>query len=123
MPFGAQNAGAVYSRFVEMCIQRLRNNSILAYIDDVLIHTMSLTQHVDELEKVLEVHRAAGIKLRPHKTNLFHSSAEYLGYRVSKDGINMQDDYVRRILEWPAPTTVKQLNTWLGFIGYYRSFI
>ena len=91
---------------------------IVYIINDVLmIHTKSLTQHVDELEKVLEVHRAAGIKLRPHKTNLFQSSAEYLGYRVRKDWINMQDDCVRRILGWPAPTTVKQLNTGLGFMA------
>ena len=123
MPFGPRNSGAVYSRMVELCIQKMRSESILAYLDDVLIHTSSLSEHVKQLELVLEMHRAAGIKLRPQKTKLFEKNADYLGYKVSQDGVEMQDSYVQRIMDWPVPKTVKEMNTFLGFVNYYRSFI
>ena len=123
MPFGAKNSGSTYARFVELCISKLKSQFILAYVDDVIVHTPDLNQHVDELEKVLKMHREAGIKLRAHKTKIFATEADYLGYRVTEKGIGMKDDYIERIIEWPTPSTVKELNTFLGFVGYYRSFI
>ena len=123
MPFGPKNSGAVYSRFISMLLEDLRSPYVIAYLDDILAFTKDLEQQLVELEGLFEMHRKAGIKLRPHKTKLFTTEAEYLGFKVSPNGVEMQDDYVARILEWPEPTTVKELNTFLGFTGYYRAFI
>ena len=123
MPFGAKNAGATYSRFIDLLIGKLRSPYLLAYVDDVIIHTPDLYLHLKELEKALKLHREAGIKLNAGKTHLFKQSAEYLGYKVDTKGIHMQDEYVQRILDWPVPKTVKHLASFLGFTGYYRSFI
>ena len=123
MPFGAKNAGATYSRLVELAIMKLRSPAILAYIDDVICATAELYEHLNELEKVFRMHREAGIKIKPEKTQLIREDVEYLGYVVSGDGVKMQDDYVKKIIEWPRPSTTKELNSFLGFIGYYRTFI
>ena len=123
MPFGPKNSGAVYARFVESLLSKLRSDQVIAYLDDILVFTADVMSHVDQLEKVLELHRHAGIKLRPKKTHLFQESSDYLGFHVGKDGIHMQEGYVERILQWPQPQDTKQLNSWLGFVGYYRSFI
>ena len=123
MPFGAKNAGATYSRLVELAIMKLRSPSILAYIDDIICATAGLTEHLEELEKVFRMHREAGIKVKPEKTQLIKEDVEYLGYVVSEEGVKMQDEYVRKIVEWPRPSTTKELNSFLGFIGYYRTFI
>ena len=123
MPFGAKNAGATYSRFIDLLIEKLRSPHILAYVDDVIVHTPNLDLHMRELEKALQMHLEAGIKLNAGKTHLFQPSAEYLGYEVDANGIHMQEGYVERILQWPVPKTVKQLASFLGFTGYYRSFI
>ena len=123
MPFGAKNAGATYSRFIDLLIGKLRSPYLLAYVDDVIIHTPNLDIHLLELEKALKMHEEAGIKLNAKKTHLFREEADYLGFRVDKNGIHMMDEYVRRILDWPIPKTVKQLRSFLGFTGYYRSFI
>ena len=72
---------------------------------------------------MLEMHRMAGIKLCPAKKKLFSTRTEYLGFAIDENGIGMQQEYVKSILEWPAPKTVKQMNTFLGFVSYYRSFI
>ena len=118
MPFGAKNAGATYSRFIDLLIGKLKSPYMLAYVDDVIIHTPTLDVHLLELEKALKMHQEAGIKLNAKKTHLFQEEVNYLGYKVSKDGIHMQDEYAQRILEWRAPQTAKQLRSFLGFAGY-----
>ena len=123
MPFGAKNSGPVYSRFVDKVISKLHSSWIVVYIDDIIVHSLTLEQHLEELARVLEAHREAGIKLRASKTHLIHDSINYLGYKVSPEGVAMIDSYVDKIMEWPVPSTRKELNTFLGFTGYYRSFI
>ena len=123
MPFGAANAGQVYSRFMEMLVTKLKSPWILAYVDDVIVHTPDMDTHLSELRRVLEVHREAGIKLNAKKTKLFQKEADYLGYRVAQDGIHMTDKFVQKVLDWPTPKTVKELVSFLGFASYYRTFI
>ena len=123
MPFGPKNAPACYSRFIDLCLQKLRSPMVMAYLDDIIIHTATIEQHVEELKKVLQMHREAGIKLRASKTFVFQEEVDYLGFRITQEGIKMKDEYVQRIQEWARPTTVKELSTFLGFTGYYRSFL
>ena len=123
MPFGASNSGPCYSRFMEMLVNKLRSPWILCYLDDMLAHTKTTEQHLEELRKVFQMHREAGIKLKAKKTDLFETQAYYLGYKITQEGVRMREDYVAKILEWPTPTTVKELSSFLGVVGYYRSFI
>ena len=123
MPFGPTNSGACYARFVDMLLQKIRSQHVVAYIDDILIFTNDLEKHLKEMEQVFQLHRYAGIKLRPKKTDLFTEKTKYLGFDVSRDGIRMRRSYVDKILDWPVPKTTKQLRTFLGFTSYYRSFI
>ena len=123
MPFGPKNSGAVYARFIEQLLSGLRSSNVIAYLDDILVHTVDLQTHLQELEAVLQMHLQAGIKLRPSKTVLLTESADYLGFHVGCEGVKMQEEYVQRIVEWPRPNSVKELATFLGFTGYYRTFI
>ena len=123
MPFGPKNAPAAYSRLIEMVLQKLRTPYVLGYLDDVIIHAPDLEIHLRELEKTLEAHKEAGIKLKASKTHLFQSEVNYLGFKITKDGVSMREDYVEKILKWPRPKTIRQLNTFLGFLNYYRTFI
>ena len=123
MPFGAKNAGQCYSRLVELSIMKLRSKNILAYIDDIICCTQDLLEHLKELEDIFRMHREAGIKIRAEKTHLIRPEVEYLGYDVSEEGVKMRTSYVEKITQWPTPKTVKELNCFLGFCGYYRTFI
>ena len=91
----------------------------MAYLDDIIIHTRTVDQHVQEFGKILQMHREAGIKLCPSKTHIFQREVDYLGFRITPDGIKMKEEYIQRILEWKRPKTIKEMNTFLGFIGYY----
>ena len=123
MPFGAANSGPCYSRFMEMLVSKLKSPWTLCYLDDLMVHTVTTEQHLEELKKVFQMHREAGIKLRASKTYLFETEAHYLGYKITQEGVCMREDYVEKILDWPTPTTVKELSSFLGVVGYYRSFI
>ena len=94
MPFGARNSGACYSRFVTLCLDKLRSPYALNYLDDIIIFTPSIELHIEELERVLEMHKQAGIRLNPTKTYLLQEEVDYLGFRVSKDGVKMKESYV-----------------------------
>ena len=123
MPFGATNAGATYSRFVNLMVERLRSPHILVYLDDVIVATTSLEAQLTELERALAAHMECGIRLKAKKTFLFLEKVNYLGYEVSGDGIRMRPDYVDKIMKWPNPKNGKELRSLLGFMSYYRSFI
>lgn len=123
MPFGLKTAGAVYSRFIAMVLDPLGEEGIISYLDDILVHSKTLMDHLSRLEQVLKVHLQAGIKLKASKTFLFQEEIQYLGHQLNADGVGMIEEYIRKIIEWPTPTTVKELGTMLGFFSYYRNYV
>ena len=69
------------------------------------------------------MHAAGGIKIQPCKTKLFQSEVEYLGHKISEGGVSMIPEYVHWIKDWPIPKSGKEVAMFLGFAGYYRTFI
>ena len=81
---------------------------IVAYLDDVLVHSEDLDTHVNLLQLVFNAHREAGIKLNASKTHLFQEEVEYLGHLVNADGINLIPSYVQKIVDWQLPQIGKE---------------
>lgn len=123
LPFGLCNAPAAYSRLVQMALDRLPSNFCLAYIDDAIVFSNSHHDHLEHLRQVVQVHAISGMKLNLAKCQIFQDEVTYLGHMVSKNGIRMIPSYITKVLEWPLPKTGKELRSFLGFSGYYRSFI
>ena len=73
-------------------------------------------QDLEYLRKVLQADTKAGIRIQPKKTKIFQSDVEYLGHKVSKD-------YIKNVQKWPRPISCKEMSSFLGIIGCYRSFI
>ena len=71
MPFGLKNTGANYCRLVQAVVVDLKDPGIAAYLDDILIHTKTVKEHLRLMEKVFEAHFEAGIMINPKKTVLF----------------------------------------------------
>ena len=93
------------------------------YLDDFLIYSKSYKEHVVHVSKVLE--RIIDSKLAVNlKKCVFHTETlEFLGYQVSRRGVNMCPDRVATIKDWKEPTDLKSLQSFLGFCNFYRSFI
>ena len=123
MPFGLTNGPASYSRLVQMVLQGIPPEMALPYLDDTIIHSPTVEQHFANLERVLQAHARAGLKLQPSKCQLFQSQVEYLGHLISKDGVRPLPDYVKAIQDWVMPTSKSEARVFLGKVGYYRRFI
>lgn len=123
MPFGLSNGPATYSRLVQLVLQGIPPTMALPYLDDTIVHSHTFKGHVTALRKVLEAHAKAGLKLQPSKCDLFKHEIDYLGHRITKEGIKPIDRYTAVVREWPMPSTRKELRAFLGKVGYYRRFI
>jgi len=122
LPFEFKNAGAAYCRLVQKMIDMLGVEGVLAYLDDLLIHSQDAETHFKLLRLVFLAHREAGIKLNVDKTSLFRTEVEYHGHIINNEGIKSMPSYVQKIVDWPMPMSGKELSAFLGFTGYYREF-
>ena len=123
LPFGISTAVSIYSRFIATVLNPLGSKGLSVYLDDILIFSSDMEGHLSRLEEVLAAHRKAGIKLKASKCQLFVQKVTYLGHELTPEGVGMVEEYVQRVMDWPVPTTPKELSRFLGFVSYYRSFI
>uniref|UniRef100_A0A8C7YMG5 Gypsy retrotransposon integrase-like protein 1 n=1 Tax=Oryzias sinensis TaxID=183150 RepID=A0A8C7YMG5_9TELE len=123
MPFGLCNAPATFQRLMQRCLGNLVNDSLLIYLDDVVVFSPDFSSHVKHLEEVFERLDQHGLKLQPKKCNLFQRRVTYLGHVISEGGVSTDPSKTMAVREWPVPQTVRQVRSFLGFAGYYRRFI
>ena len=95
----------------------------MCYVDDVVIATPTLEDHIERLEEVFSCMKQAGLKCKPSKCEILRDSIKYLGRLVDKHGVRPDPEAVEAVLTWKAPKTDTQLMSFLGFANYYREFI
>lgn len=123
MPQGITNAPSTFQRLMEKCVGEMNLKEVLVFIDDLIIFSSSLEEHEQRLKHVLQRLREYGLKLAPGKYTFFQTSVKYLGHVVSERGVETDPDKVKALTTWPIPTNLKELQSFLGFAGYYRRFI
>ena len=123
MPQGITNAPATFQRMMEKCLGDMVFTDVLVYLDDLLIFSSTLEEHLERLDKVLTRLEQYGLKLNPEKCQFVRPSVKCLGHIISKEGVSTDPDKIEAVKTWPRPTNVKELKSFLGFSGYYRRFI
>uniref|UniRef100_A0A8K9WXI5 Gypsy retrotransposon integrase-like protein 1 n=1 Tax=Oncorhynchus mykiss TaxID=8022 RepID=A0A8K9WXI5_ONCMY len=123
MPYGLKNAPAVFQSFVDEILRDLLGQGVVVYIDDILIYSATRAAHVSLVRKVLGRLLEHDLYCKAEKCEFFKQSVSFLGYRISTSGVVMEDDRVTAVRNWPTPTTVKEVQRFLGFANYYRRFI
>ena len=126
MPFGLCNATATFQRMMAQALTRVTKkygNLVMCYVDDVVIATSTLEDHIDRLDKVFGCMKRAGLKCKPSKCEILRDSIKYLGRMVDRHGVRPDPEAVEAVLTWKAPRTDTQLMSFLGFANYYREFI
>ena len=123
MPFGLCNAPSTFERLMERVLAGLHWKVLLVYLDDVIVFAKTVDEELTRLETVFQRLRDAGLKLKPRKCHLFKRSVLYLGHIVSPDGISTDPEKIKVVEDWPVPTSVKEVQSFLGLASYYRRFI
>jgi len=123
MPFGLHSAGATFQRLLDRVIGPELEPKAFAYLDDLVIVSSSFEEHLELLGVVFRRLREAGLRLNPEKCHFARRELKYLGHVVNSDGISTDPEKVRAIKEFPAPTNVKALRSFLGLASWYRRFV
>ena len=121
MPFNLTNARMTFQRFMDRCLAGLP--FVLVYLDDILVASPDWQSHAIHLRQVLERLQANGLVLNRAKCEFFRSSVDFLGLHVAVGGVSPLADQVAAIQEFPQPTTVKELQDFLGAVNFYHQFV
>ena len=123
MSFGLTNAPATFQRYMDAVLAGLKWNTLLVYIDDILVFSPTFEDHVRDVNNVLDRLLEANITLKPSKCNVFQKELLYLGHLVSADGIRPDPKKIQAILEMPEPVDVTTVRSFIGCCSFYRSYI
>ena len=95
----------------------------LAYLNDVIVFSRRLTQHLDDLRAVFTRILSAGLKLKPSKCQLFRDEVLYLGHIINSSGVSLDPAKLRVFSTWPVPATDRDVQSFLGFVNFYGDYI
>lgn len=123
MPFGLTNAPATFQRVMDNVLKELIGECCLVYLDDIVIFSASLQQHIGHLKSVFDKRAQANLKLQIDKSEFLKKKIEYLGHVVTADGIKPNPKKLETIKKFPIPQKKKEIKSFLGLLGYYRKFI
>ena len=122
-PMGLTNSPATFQRFMEYVFSDYIFITLLIYLDDILVFSRTLGEHLERLETVFQRLQKYGLKLKPSKCHLLKPEVRYLGFIVSQEGIKSDPEKIKAVQEWPRPKTVRELRGFVAFCGFYRRFI
>ena len=93
---------------------------VVVYFDDILVYSKTLEEHVDHLRKILEVLRKERLFGNLKKCDFCTDKVVFLGFVVSSKGIEVDEEKIKAIKDWPTPTTVGQVRSFHGLASFYR---
>ena len=123
MPFGLKNAPATFQHFINDVLSDYLDDFVISYIDDILIFSNNIEEHHEHVAKVLKKLLDNNLYVKLEKCEFDVPETTFLGYVISKEGMKMDKDKVKAILDWPIPSNVKEVQSFIGLCNYYRIFI
>lgn len=123
MPFGLCNAPSTFQRLMQRMFGDQQCQSLLLYLDDIVVFSSSIGQHLQRLEVVLSRLQKEGLKVKLAKCAFFQKEVRYLGHVISGEGVSTDPAKIEAVAKWQRPRQVSELRSFLGFASYYRRFV
>ena len=123
MPMGISTIPATFQRLMHKIFEKEKWHECLIYLDDILIFSNSIEEHIQRLKTIFSRIRESGVKLSPKKCTFLKTEVSYLGHTISNEGIRTDKRKTEKVHAWPAPKSIEDLRSFLGLCGYYRKFI
>ncbi|TYK08868.1 pol protein [Cucumis melo var. makuwa] len=123
MSFGLTNAPAVFMDLMNRVFKDFLDSFVIVFIDDILIYSKTEAEHEEHLHQVLETLRANKLYAKFSKCEFWLKKVTFLGHVVSSEGVSVDLAKIEAVTNWPRPSTVNEIRSFLGLAGYYRRFV
>ena len=117
------NSPATYSRMMNFKLRGLIGKSCFVYLNNSIFIGRTLEEHLKNIRTVCDRLRETNLMLNPDKCMFLQRELEYLGHRVTPQGIMLLERYVEKVLKFPQPRNKEELERFVGLASYYRKFI
>ena len=123
MPFGVTNAPAAFMDLMNRVFKPYLDEFVVVFIDDILIYSKSEVEHEKHLRLALQILRDRKLYAKLSKCELWLFSISFLGHVINKEGISVDPSKREAIVNWPTPTNVSEVCSFLRLVGCYRKFV
>ena len=124
MFFGLTNSLANFQTMMnDIFHEFIMEGVVVVYLDDILIYTKTVEEHRETTRQVLELLQKHKLFLKPEKCEFEKTKVEYLGVIVSHNSVEMDPVKVAGVADWPVTGNKKEVQSFLGFVNFYRRFI
>lgn len=123
MPFGLTNAPSTFQSLMNEIFKPFLRKFVLVFFDDILVYSADWETHLRQLEVVFSILQTNKLFSKRNKCTFATRKIDYLGHSISKEGVEMNEEKIAAINNWPCPKNIKELRGFLGLAGYYRRFI
>ncbi|KAJ9504784.1 hypothetical protein QJQ45_007336 [Haematococcus lacustris] len=123
LSFGLTNAPATFQRVMNDAFAPVLGKCALVYLDDILVMSRSLPEHLQHLRLVFDLLRKNKLYAKMSKCEFMQLTLRFLGHVISAGAIFVDPDKVRAIVDWPVPSSLTQLQSFLGAANFVRKFV
>jgi hypothetical protein len=123
MSFGLTNAPTVFMDTMNRVFHDYLDQFIVVFIDNILIYSRTLKKHKEHLQKALERLRREKLYVKLEKCEFWLDSVSFFRHVISGEGVAVDPEKVKVMVEWTRPTSVFEIRSFLGLAGYYQRFI
>jgi hypothetical protein len=123
MPFGLSNAPSTFMRLMNEVLKEFIGKFVIVYLDDILVYSRSKEEHMRHLNYVLQRLQQEKLLLNLKKCSFMKEELVYLGFVISAEGLKMDPEKIKAIMEWPSPKSVFEVRSFHGLASFYRKFI
>ena len=123
MPFGLTNAPSTFMRLMNHALRAFIGRFVVAYFNDILVYSKNLDEHINHLHCVLVVLRKEKLYANLKKCFFCMDKVVFFGYIVSAKGIEVDEENVKAIKEWPTPQSITEVRSFHSLASFYRRFV
>ena len=121
MSFGYKNAPAAFQRSMDYIFRDME--FVIVYVDDILIMSYTLDEHIQHIEKVLDRIRTYNLKLRLDKCEFLKKELVYVGWQINEHGTKPDPEYISKLFRIPSPKTLPQVRRLIGMLQWLHRYI